>query len=250
MNEIKHDELAMEVVLTAGKLMIESGADMARVDDTMYRLAKNAGIKEPRIFETTTGIMMSAPKIKLTRIEPINERSINLEMVSRVNDLSRAFQRGELSLEEVDERLNRMKTTTPFFVFPWQLLAAAIVSSTLLVMYGGSFLDFFPAFFAGGIGYTVYWYINTRFKVKFVSEFLGALVIGLCASFFVRFHLGTSMGMITIGAVMPLVPGVPLTNAVRDVLAGHILSGISRGTEALISACAIGFGIAVVLRFF
>lgn len=58
------------------------------------------------------------------------------------------------------------------------------------------------------------------------------------------------MGMITIGAVMPLVPGVPLTNAVRDVLAGHILSGISRGTEALISACAIGFGIAVVLRFF
>ena len=96
---MKRDELAMEVVLTAGKLMIESGADMARVDDTMYRLAKNAGIKEPRIFETTTGIMMSAPKSKLTRIEPINERSIKLEMVSRVNDLSRAFQRGELSLE-------------------------------------------------------------------------------------------------------------------------------------------------------
>lgn len=37
---MKRDELAMEVVLTAGKLMIESGADMARVDDTMYRLAK------------------------------------------------------------------------------------------------------------------------------------------------------------------------------------------------------------------
>lgn len=88
---MKRDELAMEVVLTAGKLMIESGADMARVDDTMYRLAKNAGIKEPRIFETTTGIMMSAPKSKLTRIEPINERSINLEMVSRVNDCRGPF---------------------------------------------------------------------------------------------------------------------------------------------------------------
>ena len=36
---MKRDELAMEVVLTAGKLMIESGADMARVDDTMYRLS-------------------------------------------------------------------------------------------------------------------------------------------------------------------------------------------------------------------
>lgn len=49
---------------------------------------------------------------------------------------------------------------------------------------------------------------------------------------------------------MPLVPGVPITNAVRDLLAGHLLSGIARGTEALITAGTIGIGIAVVFRFF
>lgn len=249
MNETERDELAMEVVLTAGKLMIESGADMARVDDTMYRIAENAGISEPRIFETTTGIMMTAPRTKLTRIEPINKRSINLEIVSRVNDLSREFQNGGLTLEKMKDRLDNMKNTAPEFVFSWQLLASAVVSATLLVMYGGHWQDFFPAFIAGGLGYAVYWYINTKFRVKFVSEFLGSLVIGISAALFVRFHLGISMGMIIVGAVMPLVPGVPLTNAVRDVLAGHILSGIARGTEALLSACAIAFGIAVVLRF-
>lgn len=49
---------------------------------------------------------------------------------------------------------------------------------------------------------------------------------------------------------MPLVPGVPITNSVRDLLAGHLLSGMARGTEALITACMIGIGIAVVFQMF
>ena len=65
----------------------------------------------------------------------------------------------------------------------------------------------------------------------------------------VRNNLGISVGMIIIGSVMPLVPGVPITNSVRDVLAGHLLSGLARGTEALLSASAIALGIAMVLRF-
>jgi len=53
-----------------------------------------------------------------------------------------------------------------------------------------------------------------------------------------------------IGAVMPFVPGVHITNSIRDILAGHLLSGISRGVEALLTACMIGFGVAMVFHFF
>jgi len=49
---------------------------------------------------------------------------------------------------------------------------------------------------------------------------------------------------------MPLVPGVPLTNAVRDILAGNFVSGPARAVEAMISAAALGFGIAVVITLF
>ena len=247
--DVEHDELAMEVILNAGRLMIESGSDMARVDDTMYRIARNAGIVEPRIFETTTGIMMTAPKTKLTRIEPINKRRIDLELVSRGNQMSRDFQAGNISLEEMRDKLVILSQTAPTFKISWQVFAAAAVSATLMVMYGGKWIDFLPALIIGGISYYIYWYINTKFRVKFVSEFLAAVSIGLMSALATHYHLASDMSMVAIGAIMPLVPGVPLTNAVRDVLAGHLLSGIARGTEALISACAIGFGIAVVLRF-
>lgn len=54
------------------------------------------------------------------------------------------------------------------------------------------------------------------------------------------------MDQIIIGSVMPLVPGLLLTNAVRDLIAGHFVSGLSKGAEALLTAFAIGSGIAVV----
>lgn len=102
---------------------------------------------------------------------------------------------------------------------------------------------------AGGLGYSCYYFINNHLKVRFVSEFLASFLIGIIAVICVRVNVGEQVNMITVGGVMPLVPGVPITNAVRDVFAGHLLSGMSRALESLLSACAIGMGIAFVFRF-
>lgn len=98
------------------------------------------------------------------------------------------------------------------------------------------------------VGWLVYFGINQLVKVRFLSEFLGSVAIGLLAILAVKYQFGHSMDDIIIGSVMPLVPGVPLTNAVRDILAGDLVSGIARGVEALMSAIAIGSGIAMMLQ--
>lgn len=48
---------------------------------------------------------------------------------------------------------------------------------------------------------------------------------------------------------MPLVPGLHITNAVRDLMAGHLVAGLSKGAEAILTSFAIGAGVAVVLAF-
>ena len=44
------------------------------------------------------------------------------------------------------------------------------------------------------------------------------------------------------GAVMPLVPGLAMTNAVQDAVRGDMLSGMSHGMQALLTACLIAGG--------
>ncbi|KRL96918.1 threonine/serine exporter family protein [Liquorilactobacillus satsumensis] len=246
---MERDDQIIETVLLAGKIMIENGADMARVDDTMTRIARNAGIKDPKIFETTTGILMSLPEKRASQVEPIQKRTIDLEKVSSVNQQSRAFQKGQISLQEFRDSLIKLNVTSPFFSFWLQLVAATVISVTLMLMYGGAWQDMFATALAGGFGYSCYYFINNRLQVRFVSEFLGAFLIGITAVLCVRWGAGNQIDMITIGGVMPLVPGVPITNAVRDVFAGHFLSGMARALESLLSACAIGMGIAFVFRF-
>lgn len=86
-------------------------------------------------------------------------------------------------------------------------------------------------FLIGGCGYSLYYFSLKFLKIKFLSEFLASLFIGAAAILSVKLGLGQSQDLIIIGCVMPLVPGVQITNALRDLLAGHYLSGVFVGLK-------------------
>ena len=48
--------------------------------------------------------------------------------------------------------------------------------------------------------------------------------------------------LIIAGAVMPLVPGLAMTNAVQDTMRGDMVSGISHGVQAILTAFLIAGG--------
>lgn len=47
---------------------------------------------------------------------------------------------------------------------------------------------------------------------------------------------------IIIGALMLLVPGVAVTNSMRDIIAGDLIAGLMKMVEALMVATAIAIG--------
>ena len=53
--------------------------------------------------------------------------------------------------------------------------------------------------------------------------------------------------LVIAGAVMPFVPGIALTNAVRDIMTNHINSGMSKMFESLLVTLALGAGTSVAL---
>jgi len=111
-------------------------------------------------------------------------------------------------------------------------------------------MDFLPSFLAGGVGFTVFIITHKMAKIKFFAEILSSTLIGLLAYFLVNVGLGSSLDKIIIGSVMPLVPGVLITNAVRDLMAGDLVSGLARGAEGLFTSLGLGVGIAVVIALF
>ncbi|WP_270182693.1 threonine/serine exporter family protein [Alkalihalobacillus sp. CinArs1] len=241
----------IQVCLLAGKVMLQNGGETYRVEDTMRRIAQAYGAANSNSYVTPTGIFFSVegPEPSKTQLIRIIERTTDLHKVTKVNSISRKISAGELTIQEAYLELERLDNQSERYTFPTQLVAAAIASGCFLIMFQGSWDDFFPAVLAGGGGFFSVTWFNRLVPIKFFSEFLASFVIGLLAVLFVYTGLGTELDKIIIGSVMPLVPGLLITNAVRDLMAGHLISGLSKGAEAFLTAFAIGAGIAVVVSF-
>jgi uncharacterized membrane protein YjjP (DUF1212 family) len=242
-------ELALNCCLLAGKIMMESGAETYRVEDTMIRMAVSQNMMNAHCFVTPTGIMFSPSDELATRFVRISSRRTDLEQVALVNAVSRKLVSGEYTLQEAYEEMLVIEKTNYLFSMPLQVLAAAMASGCFLILMGGTWSDLPFAFLFGGAGYLIVDVILEQTRVKIFSEFIAAFVIAILAVLVVKIGIGTDLDTIIIGSLMPLVPGLLITNAVRDLMAGHFVSGLSNGAEAFLTAFAIGAGVALVLSF-
>ena len=117
-------------------------------------------------------------------------------------------------------------------------------------MFGGVVSDCWIAILAGGAAFLTFSFVQRFIQIKFFSEFVASAVVITIAVTFTKLGIATNQNIITISSVMPLVPGILICNAIRDLMAGELLAGMSRGVEAALTSFAIGAGVAIVLLIF
>ncbi|WP_151734829.1 threonine/serine exporter family protein ['Paenibacillus yunnanensis' Narsing Rao et al. 2020] len=244
-NTSAHD--ITDLCLLAGKIMLQSGAETYRVEDTMSRMAAALGFPGAHSYVTPTVIMFTTSRTEPVKLFRIAERTTDLQKVSEVNDISRRLSERQISMADARERLGRVDDAAHAYPAWLQILAAAVTGACFTVMFKGSLWDGLPALFVSGLGFAVAGYLHRLVQIRFFAEFSASFLIGLTAFLAVKFGIGREMDKIIIGSVMPLVPGLLITNAVRDLMAGHLVSGLSKGADAFLTAFAIGTGIGLVL---
>lgn len=236
------------VALNSGKTLMENGAETYRVEDTMYRIATYYGIENVQVFVTTTVIILSMNDYSLSQQVRINARNNNLEKVVNINDLSRRIV-GGLSLKDATLELKQINDTR---IFPLWLMVVfgGVAGGMFLMMFNGALSDLPLTIIAASLGVLITEWIQRYTPIKFFTEVLAAFVIALLAGIYVEFGSGVNVDLIIIAAVMPLVPGVPITNALRELIRGHFLAGTMKGVEAGLTAVAIGAGVGIVFVLF
>lgn len=244
------DEIT-RVCLLAGKIILQNGGETYRVEDTMMRIAAAYGLDNSHSYVTPTGIIFAIDgSSQVTRLIRISERATNLLKVSMVNDISRQISSGTLAAGDAHRLLLDIDLVAYTYPIWLKVFAAAIASGCFLIMFQGSWRDFSTVFLTGGLGFLFLITLQRVVHIKFFAELLTAMLIGTISMLFVHFEIGYNLDKIIIASVMPLVPGLLITAAVRDLMAGHLVSGLSKGAEAFLTSFAIGSGIAAVLSFY
>ena len=239
----------MDVCLLAGKILLTNGAETFRVEDTMLRMARAFGYAKCESFVIPTGIIFSLQSVEAekTKLVRVSQRTTNLLKVTQVNRISRNISQGNMTIEEAQKALEEIEQAQETFSTAVQVIAAALSSACFVFMFQGTWHDFLPAFLVGGAGFISFLIVHHLASVKFISEFMASVVIAFFSHWLVQIGFGLEIDKIIIASVMPLVPGLLITNAVRDLMVGHLVSGLSKGAEACLTSFAIGAGVAMVL---
>lgn len=246
------EKMAKDVIMLAGRILLESGAEGSRVEDTMTRIAIALGHKESNSFVTNTVINFMLHDESYPRMYRIRTRDTNLHRISRTNGISRRLALGDISLEDAFQELQKIyqeQSIKNHYLF-YKFIAAAVISVSFLYLQGGHLTDVLTALLAGSFGYIVVEILQQKLHAQFIPEFMGALVIGLVTIIGHNLIPGGSISTIIIAAVMPIVPGVLITNAIQDLFGGHMLMFTTKSLESLVTAFGIGAGVSTVLIIF
>ena len=131
---------------------------------------------------------------------------------------------------------------------PVTMFFTGLCSASFAIMFGGTWYDFAYTFFVGFVlNYCMR--LTAKHNVSFFPEaFLGTMVVSILALIGVKAMPILHMDMIIIGAIMPLVPGMIVTNSLRDIISGDYVSGLIGITKGIFVAFAIALGVGFILN--
>ena len=239
----------LDVMGHLGKLLLENGAETCRVEDSIERVASAYGVLMVDVYAATTSIMITITtpdNRSLTRVKRIRKRSVNLDKVERLNRLCRQTVTLKLELDVVKETLKAI-SLRPDYSFMVDLFGYSLTTTSFTLFFGGGWIDALMALFIGGVLKVAHHRLAKLGGNPFFITILDSALVSGLALLFLGIGVANDLDAVIIGSIMPLVPGVALTNAVRDLMAGDLVAGQAKMTEALLTATCIAIGIGIPL---
>ena len=238
----------LDLATSAGCVLLESGAEVYRVEDTICRICYNFKMDSAESFCMPTGIFTSATyeNKNYTKVIRIKKRSTDLAKIDMINQLSRDAI--NLSVEEFEEKLNYI-INFKHYSLKVDLLFAALGAFGFTLIFEGTLIEALCAFM---IGFIIR-YVSVVFDRKQINPFFSvctcSLTLTLIALCLFKFNFINNYDNVIVGSIMLLVPGLAITNALRDTIAGDLVSGITRGAEAFLTAVAVALGSGMAMSF-
>ncbi len=243
-------EKLLKVIRIISQIMLESGAEAYRIEGTCEFICRSFGISEVDSIATPTGIYITiSPPNKGNRtvISRIKNRSIDLSKLNDVNSISRLITSKQITLDEAIIRLRDLKNNVGLKKRPFYIFYEGIAAAFFTMLFRGGVIEFILALLSG----MLVQYVSSKLKNldshQFFIGFFGAAIISVVAISATYFLKMGDYNKIIVGGIMPLLPGLAMTNAIRDTMRGDLISGVVRAAEAMLVATSLAAGAGVVI---
>lgn len=246
---MEEENSVLELSLRMGKTLLENGAEISRVQETMERVAKAYHMKQFDVYVLTNAIFVNGTELdnkRTSELKHVPSTVTHFGRISAVNQLSREIAQGQHTVEEALSIVEKIREI-PYSPLPLSVLACAVGSASFSYLFGGSPFDALVAFLCGIFLELYLFWLGKRSVSKFITNLSASALVTLTGALLLLLGLGNNLDKIIIGSIIRLVPGVALTTSIRDFFHGDYLSGAIRLLDAILVGGCIAVGVGVIV---
>ncbi|MEG2174746.1 MAG: threonine/serine exporter family protein [Oscillospiraceae bacterium] len=241
-------EELLGIVTDLGAQMLWHGAEIHRVEDTVGRISATYGVYADvfAIPSSLTITLTDSAQHFSTRTRRLYGQDVNLDRVEQLNALARYICAQSPTYGVVEARLAEIRRR-PVYGPRLQIAFSALTASAFALLFGGGLGEAVASLLLGSI---IRWVCILLARVQSSIIFInivGGAISALGAMTCVQLAPGMVADSIIISTLMLLVPGLTFTNALRDLIAGDLITGIMKLAEALLVASGIAIGVMLSL---
>ena len=238
-----------DTAVLAGQIMLECNAESYRAEDTMNFILNSSSFNTCEAYAMATGVFVTLddPSIdNITLVKRVKQRSINLNKIAIVNDVSRQIQNNKIDVYQAYELLEDLHLLDRHTFT--KSVALMVMCGSFAALFGGGALEILIAFLVSAI-LPITEKIDRHLDLGLFFNNIFALIPMVFIIVSLKTHLlfNLNENITIIGVIMPLVPGTAITNAIRDTFQGDYNSGAARILEAFVIALSVSIGVALGL---
>ncbi len=244
---LPHDELTdvIKLAMWAGQLLLQYGADTARIEETIHRIGTALGCDWLDIIILPEGIIattVSGVEFR-TKVRRVVRVGVNFSVLDEINHLSHLIVQGKADRFVTRTELRRISNA----IHPynrWVVVGmVGLACAALSRLIGGDFAVFLVTFFASAGAMFIRQEMIKRHLNMMIVVVTTSFVAQMLASVGLLLNLGENPRLALAASVLLLVPGVPLVNSAQDIFQGFFTTGISRAINGVLITLGIAVGV-------
>ncbi|MCD8085757.1 MAG: threonine/serine exporter family protein [Clostridiales bacterium] len=242
----------LEFILKFSERMLVSGANLERLDDSVYRICDAYGCQDVQFFSLNCYVSLSMKDAQGNKA--MGQRCIwsgvdtHLENLSRLNHLSRqicADPPAPAALAGMlDEAVNTKGYSQPMLLAGFLLAMAGLTG-----VFDGTLGDLVIILLNTVLMFLAGLYLRRLIFNKVVFNVLCTFVVGSIAIGAQAVGIASSLYTVMIVNSMMLIPGIAMVNSFRNILCGNEINGLVEFFKVVLETMAIvgGFILSIYL---
>jgi len=238
----------LNMINEIGYLLLKHGAEIYRVEESLKRMCEGFGFENIEIFAIPSYFTISLTLHDGTPYHSSKRSRVNrfhLDHLYELNCLVRKISNQDITCQEMESEIQKIKNQS--LNLPLIFIGYVLSAAMFCIFFGGGIAEMLVS---GIIGCILFFfiYVMERLNINSIMRtILSSMVLATIAIVCQKLHIIAHQQSVITGTLMLLVPGIAITNSLRDIIGGDYVSGLSRMIEAILIAASIAIGVGIMM---